>query len=212
MLATSAARATSGVLLLADISGYTGFLQAVALAHRDDPIMLESVPEGYSLVSTLLDVIIDRLVPPMTLSKLEGDAVFAFADDADEVPRGAGMLACLSACYTAFRTQLDASERARTCQCGACSRGGGLDLKFIVHTGTYVVQSIGGGRELVGPQVVMAHRLLKNQGATVVGQHGYALFTDAAIAGLGIPATGSVAMTETYEHYPPIDVRVFPLH
>jgi hypothetical protein len=212
MAATSVARATSGVLLLADISGYTGFLQAVATAHRDDPIMFENVPEGYSLVSTLLDGIIERLVPPMTLSKLEGDAVFAFADDVDEVPRGAGMLACLTACYAAFRTQLDASERARTCDCGACSRGAGLDLKFIVHTGTYVVQSIGGGRELVGPQVVMAHRLLKNQGVAAVGQDGYALFTDAAITSLDIPDSGSVAMTETYEHYPPIDVRVFPMH
>jgi hypothetical protein len=208
---SSVAHATSGLLLLADISGYTGFLQAVALAHQDDPIMFESAPEGYALVSTLLDGIIDRLVPPMTLSKLEGDAVFAFADEADDLPRGAEMLACLAACYAAFRTQLDASERARTCQCGACSRGGGLDLKFILHAGPYVVQSIGGGRELVGPQVVMAHRLLKNQGATVVGQAAYALFTDAAIDRLGIPGSGSVAMTETYEHYPPIDVRVFPL-
>lgn len=211
MTPSSVARATSGLLLLADISGYTGFLQAVATAHADDPIMLESVPAGYSLVSTLLDGIIEQLVPPLTLSKLEGDAVFAFAEDADDIPRGAAMLACLSGCYAAFRTQLDASERARTCQCGACVRGGGLDLKFVLHAGTYVVQSIGGGRELVGPQVVMAHRLLKNQGAAVLGQAAYALFTDAAIDRLDIPGAGSVALTETYEHYPPIDVRLFPL-
>ena len=58
----------------------------------------------------------------------------------------------------------------------------------------------------------MAHRLLKNQGVAAVGQDGYALFTDAAITSLDIPDSGSVAMTETYEHYPPIDVRVFPMH
>ena len=51
----------------------------------------------------------------------------------------------------------------------ACARIDTLDLKFILHAGEFVLQSIGGGQELVGPDVVMAHRLLKTHAAEVVG-------------------------------------------
>src|SRR3972149_6165151 len=73
-----------GPLLLADISGYTGFLQDVAHAHRDDAFAGGQVPDAYGLVSSLLDGIIQKTVPPFTLAKIEGDAAFAFARAADE--------------------------------------------------------------------------------------------------------------------------------
>jgi hypothetical protein len=203
--------AAAGLFLLADISGYTGFLQAVGTAHRDDAFANGQVPPAYPLMSTLLEGIIGRLVPPFTLSKLEGDAVFAFAVDPDEVPRDAAVLPFLQATYDAFRAQLAALEQALTCRCDACSRGAALDLKFVLHAGGFVMQSIGGGRELVGPDVVMAHRLLKNGGAALLGHAAYALLTDAAVARLQVPVTGSAAMTETYDHYAPIEVRLFPL-
>ena len=57
--------------------------------------------------------------------------------------------------------------------------GNGLDLKFIVHAGAFVVQSIAGGHELVGPDVGMAHRLLKTR-----------------LAGDGQPAGGFKSATE----------------
>ena len=203
--------AASGLFLLADISGYTGFLQAVGAAHGNDPIDYDNVPPAYPLMSSLLDGIIARVVPPFTLSKLEGDAVFAFAVDTDEVPRAHAMLVFLAACYDAFRTHLTALELALTCRCAACSSGAALDLKFILHAGRFVLQSIGGGRELVGPDVVMAHRLLKNGGAAAVGRPAYALITEAAVARLDIPVAGAVSATETYDHYAPIEVAVFPL-
>ena len=121
------------------------------------------------------------------------------------------LLAFLQACYDSFRTQLAALEQALTCSCDACSRGAALDLKFVMHTGSFVMQSIGGGRELVGPDVVMVHRLLKNGGSALLGHSAYALLTDAAVDRLGIPVDGSTPMTETYEHYQPIEVRLFPL-
>ena len=85
-----------------------------------------------------------------------------------------------------------------------------LDLKFVLHAGSYVVQSIGGGRELVGPEVVMAHRLLKNR-AAAPSATAYALITEAAAHASTSPTDGAHELTETYEHYPPIDVRVFAL-
>lgn len=200
----------SGPLLLADISGYTGFLQSVTDAHRDDAFAGGRVPDAYGLVSSLLDGIIGRIAPPFTLSKLEGDAVFAFARDEDDIPRGAALLECLAACYTAFREQLGSAEQVWNCRCNACSRVDGLDLKFVLHAGSYVVQSIGGGRELIGPEVVMAHRLLKNHAAELVGS-AYALITEAAASRLAVPAEGAHELTETYEHYPPIAARVYAL-
>lgn len=205
------AGAASGPLLLADISGYTGFLQTVAEAHRDDAFAGGRVPDAYALVSSLLDGIIERIVPPFTLSKVEGDAVFAFARDDDDIPRGAALLDCLSACYASFRERLAGAEQIWTCRCTACSRVDGLDLKFVLHSGSYVVQSIAGGRELVGPEVVMAHRLLKNHAAELLGHSAYALITEAAASRLAVPAEGAHGLTETYEHYSPIAARVYPL-
>ena len=98
-----------------------------------------------------------------------------------------------------------------SCQCTACSRVGDLELKFVLHAGSYVVQSIGGGRELVGPEVVMAHRLLKNHAAELVGHRANALITEAAAARLAVPSDGAWELTETYEHYAPIAARVYAL-
>lgn len=98
-----------------------------------------------------------------------------------------------------------------TCRCTACSRVDGLDLKFVLHAGSYVVQSIGGGRELVGPEVVMAHRLLKNHATELIGHSAYALITEAAASHLAVPADGARELTETYEHYSPIATRVYAL-
>jgi hypothetical protein len=37
-----------------------------------------------------------------------------------------------------------------------------LDLKFFVHHGDYIVQEVSGIRELVGSDVNLIHRLMKN--------------------------------------------------
>ena len=87
----------------------------------------------------------------------------------------------------------------------------GLDLKFVLHSGSYVVQAIGGSRELAGPEVVMAHRLLKNHAAELIGHTAYALITEAAASRLVVPAGDARELVETYEHYPPISARVYPL-
>ena len=203
--------AASGPLLLADISGYTSFLQSVAVAHRDDAFANGIVPDAYALMSDLLDGIVGAVVPPFTLSKLEGDAVFAYAVDAAQLPRGAAMLDCLTQCYADFRRRLDMAHEIWTCRCVACSRIDDLDLKFVLHAGPFVVQSIAGGQELVGPEVVMAHRLLKTGAAELVGHGAYALITEVAAARFGVPTDGTFSLVETYEHYTPIHAHVYPL-
>ncbi len=201
--------ATVGVLLLADISGYTRFLRAVEEAHRDDVFGGDEVPDAYSFVSSLLDGIIESVVPPFELSKLEGDAVFAWSPSIDVVPHGDDLLAFIGSCYAAFRAQLGRALEIWTCRCGSCALVNTLDLKFVLHTGPFVVQSIAGRTELVGPTVVMAHRLLKSQAATLVGHGAYALVTDPAAQQLNVPTLAAIPLVEEIEHYVPIQAHVY---
>ena len=158
-----------GPLLIADISGYTAFLQDVEVAHQHDAFANGNIPEAYGLMSSLLDGIVAKVVPPFTLAKIEGDAVFVSATADDPVPRGESFLECVRACYAEFATRRAEAGAIWTCTCDACARADSLDLKFIVHAGKYVIQQIAGSRELSGPEVVMAHRLLKNGATQVVG-------------------------------------------
>ena len=79
-------RRADGPLILADIGGYTSFLRIVQVAHADDAFADGNVPDAYAFVSSLLDGIVGQLVPPFTLAKLEGDAVFAYSAEAATVP------------------------------------------------------------------------------------------------------------------------------
>jgi hypothetical protein len=204
-------RTADGPLLLADIGGYTGFLRNVQTVHADDAFANGAVPDAYGLVSSLLDAIVGRLAPPFTLSKLEGDAVFAYATSDADVPRGEELLACLGACYAAFRRLLADAHGVWTCRCAACMRIDQLELKFIVHAGAFVIQSIAGTAELVGPEVVMAHRLLKNDAASALGTGAYALLTAPAAERLGVPVDEALPMTAEYEHYEPLETWLYRL-
>lgn len=200
-----------GTLLLADISGYTAFLQSVGNAHAADMAAGTFVPAAYPLLTSLLDGIIEQVAPPFTLSKVEGDAVFAFADDDGALPRGEELFGCLDACYRSFRSRLDEARRLMPCDCDACSSIDGLDLKFVLHHGEYVVQSVAGHPELLGPDVTISHLLLKNHVADVIGRSAYALITERAAAALAVPLERSVPITEQYDHYAPVQARVLVL-
>lgn len=208
---SGAPTAARGPLVLADISGYTAFLQSVASAHRDDAFADGAVPEAYAILTRLLDGIVGGLVPPFTLSKLEGDAVFAFATDHDTVPMGSDVLACFGGCYAGFRQQVGSAKEIWPCWCDACANIELLDLKFILHAGPFVLQEIAGQRELVGPEVVIAHRLLKSSAPELTGRSGFALVTSAAAEQLEIPLDDCAAIVESHEHYAPIDAHVFTL-
>ncbi len=203
--------ASRGTLLLADISGYTAFLQAVAGAHAADMAAGRFVPKAYPLLTSLLDGIVGRIAPPFVLSKLEGDAVFAFAPEGELGVRGQSVVDCLTACYEAYRARLDEARQIMACTCDACRSIGGLELKFVVHYGEYIVQSIAGHQELLGPEVTISHLLLKNHVADLIGRSAYALVTESAAAHLGVPLERAVPITEQYEHYAPVRALVLTL-
>ena len=199
MTTQEAPTASAGPLVLADISGYSAFLQAVAYEHRNDAFADGKVPDAYAVISSLLDGIVQCLVPPFTLSKLEGDAVFAYATG-DEVPRGQSLLDLIGTAHSIW-----------PCSCDACAQIDQLELKFVVHAGPFVIQSIAGRPELVGPEIVVAHRLLKSSAAEAVGKAAFLLITDAATEWLDVPADGSVPVVEAHEPAPPVSCSAFAL-
>jgi hypothetical protein len=201
-----------GTLLLADISGYTAFLQAVAAAHAADMAADTFVPKAYPLLTSLIDGIVKRIAPPFVLSKLEGDAAFVFAPEGELGVRGQSVVDCLTACYKAYRARLDEARELMTCTCDACLSVGGLELKFVLHHGKYIVQSVAGHQELLGPDVTISHLLLKNHVADLIGRSAYALVTESAAAHLDVPLERALPITEEYDYYAPVRASVLTLH
>ena len=207
MADSSAHQAT---LVLADISGYTRFLAAVGAAHRAQLEQGET-PAAYPLMTTLLDAMVQNLVPPFALAKLEGDAVFGFADDGSLAMRGGAVRACLEGCYASFREHLRRTEEALTCTCDACMSIS--SLAYIIF-GQYFVsfaQSIAGNAELLGPDVTTAHQMLKNEVVRTTGWHAYALVSTAAASYLEVPVEDALELDLEYEHSGRIGAVVFPL-
>ena len=175
-----------GYLMLADISGYSSFVAKSELEHAHD------------ILSELLELILKHITTVFTLSKLEGDAIFAYAPE-EKLKRGETLLELIESTYTAFKDLQEAIRRRTTCQCNACRNIPSLDLKFMVHHGDYIVQSIGGNHEMVGTDVNLIHRLLKNHVADVSGWRGYALFTEQALSHVRLKPDGLQEMSETYD-------------
>lgn len=198
-----------GTFLLADISGYTAFLNGVADAHRAIILEADEPPAAYAVLSNLLDAMLAAMSPAFRLAKLEGDAIFAVENGA--LDRGPAVLDCVRACHAAFGEQLGLAGSQWTCTCVACARIHDLDVKFVVHHGEYVVHRIANQEELAGPDVIVAHRLLKNHARDLVGERPYALLSDATIEALDVPVDGMVAGTEAYDDLPAVGVHVLAL-
>ncbi len=173
--------------LIADISGYTGYLADVELDHAQD------------ILADLIGAVVTALRPNFRLAKLEGDAAFTFA--AVEAIDGSMLLDTIERCYFGFRRRRRDVRQATSCECNACSRIPDLDLKFVVHNGKAIVQRVAGRQELLGSDVIVVHRLLKNEVVEQLGMGAYALITQACIDASDIDpaALGMLEHTETYD-------------
>jgi class 3 adenylate cyclase len=200
----------SGTILLADISGYTVFLEDVRREHANDSFADGQIPYAYGLMSNLLGGIAERIDPPFTLVKFEGDAVFAVGEDG-VVPRGSDLVGCITDCYDDFMGRLDEAGLTWTCTCDACEVKQTLDLKFVLHHGDYIVQAIGTHVEVLGPDVTVAHRLMKNSAASNVGSSAYLLFTEAAEEALDLQLADGFRFTEQVDGSAAVDTVAIAL-
>jgi Protein of unknown function (DUF2652) len=141
------------LLVIADIGGYTDYMRThrMSLAHAE--------------VNTtrLLEKVIDA-VPDFDLIEIEGDAAFLArrADTSD----GGGVAAewtleAAIAMHRAFHVERH-YVATNLCPCGSCTEATNLKLKFVAHVGEVATQTIRQRRKLVGIDVILVHRLLKN--------------------------------------------------
>jgi class 3 adenylate cyclase len=196
-------------LLLADISGYTGFLNAVEREHGVD--FSAGIPAGYEALGALLDVVVDGVQPAFEIAKLEGDAVFGVAPAETLDGQGNAVVDRLQAVYRAFDEVREERKQSATDHiCTGCPVVGSLDLKIVLHRGQAVRQQVGGNPELLGPAVNVAHRLLKNTIQAQIGYHPYLFVTDAAGSGLGLSGVGA-PHEETYADVGEVTGRVIEL-
>jgi uncharacterized protein YndB with AHSA1/START domain len=185
--------------LIADISGYTGYLADVELDHAQD------------ILADLIGAVVSALRPNFRLAKLEGDAAFTYMP-AERID-GSMLLDTIERCYFGFRRRRRDVRQATSCECNACVRIPDLDLKFVVHHGTAIVQKVAGRQEFVGSDVILVHRLLKNDVVETLGINAYALISQPCIDATDlVPADlGMRAHAETYERIGTVPLWVHDL-
>jgi uncharacterized protein YndB with AHSA1/START domain len=160
-----------GMLVIADIGGYTRYLSSVELEHSHD------------ILADLIGVVTARMERSLKIAKLEGDAVFCFGTDAE-------LLEDLHDCHADFTRRQRTIALNTTCSCDACRRIPELELKFVAHHGSFVEHEVAGGNELVGPDVIVVHRMLKNSVSERYGMRAYALLSDACLTSLSADTAG----------------------
>jgi hypothetical protein len=188
-----------GYLVIADISGYTSFVAKTELEH------------SHEILSELLELLVSRFQPTMTISKLEGDAVFAYAPK-EVLVRGETLIDFIESMYVAFRDKQLSMKRTTTCTCNACRNIPSLDLKFFLHCGDYIQQTIANIKELVGSDVNLIHRLTKNHITEATGWRAYMMFTELCLKHMSLNLTNAYVQMEEYEHLGEIKTFTVNLH
>ncbi len=140
------------LLLIADIGGYTEYMRThrMSLAHAE--------------VNTarLLEAVIDA-AGEFELIEIEGDAAFLSrpADTLDAQATAATLTQAVGGMHHAFHRERQ-YVASNLCPCDACEQANNLKLKFVAHVGDVATQTIRDRRKLVGIDVILVHRLLKN--------------------------------------------------
>ena len=175
-----------GYLIIADISGYTSFVAKTELEHSQE------------ILTELLELLITRFQPLMKISKLEGDAVFVYAPEEIFV-RSETLIDFIESIYVAFRDKQLSMRRSTTCTCNACRNIPSLDLKFFIHCGDYIQQTIANIKELIGSDVNLVHRLTKNHVTEATGWRAYMMFTEPCMNHNGLCIADAHTQIEAYE-------------
>lgn len=190
-----------GYFLIADITGYTRYLSESELDHAQQTL------------TALLELLIQHTKPPLIISRLAGDAVISYGLQ-DNFYQGQTLVEMIEDTYVAFRRALERMVLNTTCECKACKNISALDLKFFVHYGTFGIQKLDAHDELVGADVIVIHRLLKNHVTEQTGYPAYTLYTDAAIRQLGLEdiCQKMTPHTEAYEHLGEVKTWIQDMH
>ena len=148
------------LIFIPDISGFTKFVTETEISHSQH------------IIEELLEIIIDANKIGLEVSEIEGDAVLFYRFGA--APSAQEMLDQVKEMFSRFHMHLKKYETHRICNCGACCTANKLAIKFIAHYGDITMNNIRQYKKLFGKDVIVAHRLLKNE----IDSDQYSLFTD----------------------------------
>lgn len=183
------------LLFIPDISGFTEFVNETEISH------------SRHVISELLETIIESDTLGMRVSEIEGDAVVFFLKG--EIPDLEVVLDQARKTFEAFHSHLKLFERDRICPCGACQTAHRLSLKFVAHGGPVDTLTVQEFEKPYGPDVILAHRLLKNE----IQDHEYFLVTDGVPEATdGLPDWAKLVQgSSTYESLGEVSYRHVPL-
>ncbi len=144
----------SGILVIADISGYTQFIKQYdkSLLHAE------------TLITELINAVIKTSKHPLTVNKLEGDAVLfvCFVDESNQADVAMNILKQAETFFEKFKHKQRELLASSLCDCDACTNLDKLQLKIILHRGEILIKKIQHFEEIAGKEVIVVHRLLKN--------------------------------------------------
>lgn len=192
--------AQKGYFILTDISGYTEFLTKSELDHAQDALQ------------NLFDVQLAHIKHPFIISGFRGDAILMYVPAAN-IREPQTILDALENLFFVFADTLRQMIHNTTCPCRACQNMARLDLKMVIHYGEYALQKLGDREELLGADVIVPHRMLKNNVIEATGIESYALFSEAAVTASNLPqlAYPLVPHVETYPHLGEVKMQVLDL-
>lgn len=150
---------SKAILFIPDMSGFSNFVTNTEILH------------GQEITAFLIEEIINSTYIDFSVSEIEGDAVLFYKEGSMIDLKD--FLDLTSNIYKNFHIRKEKMMDERVCQCGACKSIGKLTLKFIVHYGEIAFINVRNFKKLYGKDVVLAHRLLKNN----IPQKEYVLFT-----------------------------------
>ncbi|HSJ88694.1 MAG TPA: DUF2652 domain-containing protein [Anaerolineales bacterium] len=192
--------ANKGYFVITDISGYTEYLTGSELDHANE------------ILQSLFDAQLQAVKHPFLISGFRGDAIFMYVPETNFV-QPQSFLEALENFYIVFAQTLQQMQYNTTCTCRACRNMSMLDLKMCTHYGEYLVQKLGDREELLGADVIVPHRMLKNHVIEKTGIKSYALFSDVAAQKLNLLeyCEKLVPHTEVYEHIGEVPMSVHDL-
>ena len=192
--------ANKGYFIITDISGYTEYLTESELDH------------AHEILQSLFDAQLKHIQFPLKISGFRGDAIFMYTPEACFV-NPQSFLETLENLYVVFLETLQQMQFNTSCPCKACRNINKLDLKMCIHYGEYLLQKLGDREELLGADVIVPHRMLKNHVIEQTGVKAYALFSEAAANALHLSELSQplIQHTETYEHLGEVKLQVFDL-
>lgn len=150
----------SAFFCVPDITGFTKFIATTDIAFSRE------------VIPSLLRKLIDCNVLKMKIGEIEGDAIFFYKTG--RLPAVGRVAAQCTALYTTFSDFIRSIKENDPENYEKYLADSQLGLKIIIHYGQISLHNIKGRIKLLGQDVIISHKLLKNK----IPDYNYILLTD----------------------------------